>query len=86
MLKGMLISKNIDGKEYLVPPGRINILISKMPGIEEKVNYISGVIERPAKKIPDKIFVKPLHSSFHQYNYILAEDHLSVSLGRYIIS
>lgn len=84
LLKGMLISKNIDGKEYLVPPDRINLLISKMHGIEEKVNYISGVIERPAKKIPDKIFVKPLHSSFHQYNYIFAEDHLSVSLERYI--
>ncbi len=84
LLKGMLISKNIEGKEYIVPPDRINLLISKMHGIEEKINYISDVIGRPPKKIPDKIFVKPLHSSFHQYNYIFAEDHLSVSLGRYI--
>ena len=83
LLKGMLILKNINGNEYLVPPDRIDSLISEMSEVEEKIKYISEIIEKPLKKIPDKIFVKPAYSSFHQYNYIFTEDHLTLGCRQY---
>ena len=83
LFKGMLISKNINGIEYIVPPDRVDDIISKMPEIQGKISYISEIIERPAKKVPEKIFVKPEYSSFHQYNYIFAQDHITASFSRY---
>ncbi|GEM_PF-4010371 len=79
LFSGMLIFKEIDGKRYLVPPDRINIIKSSLSIIERKINFIANIVGRPKKNIPETICVKPLYSFYPKYKLIYTEDCLFVS-------
>lgn len=79
LFSGMLISKEIDGKRYLVPPDRTNIIKSSLSIIEGKINFIADIVDRPKKNIPETICVKPLYSFYPKYKLIYTEDCLFVS-------
>lgn len=79
LFSGMLISKEIDGKRYLVPPDRTNIIKSSLSIIKGKINFIADIVDRPKKSIPETICVKPLYSFYPKYKLIYTEDCLFVS-------
>lgn len=79
LLYGMLIQTEVDGREYLAPPDRLDKLQQVISIIEEKSEFIATLLDIPQREMPDKIYVRPTYTYFTKDTLFLTEDQLLVS-------